>query len=233
MAQDPTPPPPPPPVVAPPLSAELETCETSALPAQRVASFVGSMPLRAGAARMQMRFELQRRRQSERHWRHVRGVQGFDVWETSLPGRAGFVFHKRVDGLQVPASYRAQVRFRWFDEEGRRVARGHRRTPACVQPDLRPDLVVRSLRVALDARPALAVYTVVVRNAGRSAAGPFTVSIAGVPVEVPELAAGAAIERTVVTAACARGSIIHAIVDADQRVAERDEHNASRRSCPL
>ena len=230
VAQTPAPPPPP----APPLlSAALETCQTSPLPAQRVASFVGSMPAIDGAARMQMRFDLERRRPYERKWRPLRGVQGFGVWETALPERAGFVFHKRVDGLRVPASYRARVRFRWSRADGSIVRRARRTTPVCAQPDLRPDLAPGRLRAVLDARPAFAVYTLVVRNEGRSAAGPFSVRVAGGVTEVTELAAGAQVEVPVVAVACAPGSTVLAIVDSDRRVAEADEHNGLRRSCPL
>ncbi len=156
----------------------LETCETSSLPVGRVASFVGSMPAIDGATQMQMRFELQRRRPAERLWRSVKGAQGFGVWETADPGRAGFVFHKRVDGLQVPATYRAGVRLRWLDGDGEILRSARRRTAACAQPDLRPDLVVKSLRAVLDARPAFAIYTVLVCNDGRSDAGPFAVQAA-------------------------------------------------------
>src|SRR4051794_23994111 len=66
VAQTPAPPPPPPPAPVPPaLSATLDVCQPNALPALRVASFTGSMPAIAGAERMQMRFELQRRRSFE------------------------------------------------------------------------------------------------------------------------------------------------------------------------
>ncbi len=165
---------------APPLSAALETCETSALPAMRVASFVGSMPAAKGAERMQMRFDLQRRQPDEKLWHVVPGVKGFGVWETSMPGRAGFVFHKRVDGLQVPATYRALVRMRWSRADGSVLRQVRKRTAACSQPDLRPDLVPATMRAVLDVSPAFAVYKLVVRNEGRSAAGPFAVRVAGV-----------------------------------------------------
>jgi hypothetical protein len=230
VAQTPAPPPQP---VLPPLSAQIETCQTSPLPARRIASFVGSMPAIDGAVRMQMRFELQRRRPYERRWRPLRGVQGFGVWETAMADRAGFVFHKRVDGLRVPASYRARVRFRWSRSDGAVVRRAHRTTPACGQPDLRPDLAPGRLRAVLDARPAFAVYTLVVRNEGRSAAGPFTVRIAGAASEVAELAAGSEVEVPVVAVACAPGSTVLAIVDSDHRIAESDERNGLRRGCPL
>lgn len=227
VAQAPQPP------KSPALGAALETCQTSSLPAERVAAFVGSMPAIDGAERMQMRFELQRRRPGEKRWRPVRGLQGFGVWESADPGRAGFVFHKRVDGLVVPATYRALVRFRWSRSGGQIVRRAHRRTRACKQPDLRPDLVAGSLRAVLDARPALAVYTLVVRNDGRAAAGPFAVRVAGALTEVAGLAAGRSTEVAVVAPVCIPGTPVATLVDADRRVNEADERNALLRTCPL
>lgn len=233
VAQTPASPPPPPPP-PPTLSAALEACTRSALPAQRVASFVGSMPAITGADRMQMRFELQRRRLAERRWRTVHGVQGFGIWETALPDRAGFVYHKRVDGLGVPASYRAVVHFRWNDDDGTLVRRALRRTPACWQPDLRPDLAATSLRAVVDVSVAPAVYRLLVRNDGRSAAGPFAVQVAGALSEVAGLAAGETIAVTVAGAPCAAGGSVRAVVDADFRVDESGErNNGLRRSCPL
>jgi hypothetical protein len=218
---------------APPLSAALETCATSPLPAERVASFVGSMPAIAGAERMQMRFDLQRRQPDEKLWHSLLGVPGFGVWESALPGRAGFVFHKRVDGLQVPASYRAVVRFRWYRADGTVARRARKRTAVCSQPDLRPDLAAGALRAVLDARPALAVYTLVVRNDGRSAAGPFAVRVAGVASEVAGLGAGEQIVLTIIAPACAPAVPVSAVVDVDRRIDEANERNALRRACPL
>ena len=228
VAQAPEPLPPP-----PRLSAAVETCTRSALPAQRVASFVGSMPAVAGAERMQMRFELQRRRPAERRWRKVHGAQGFGVWETAAPGVAGFVFHKRVDGLQVPAAYRAIVRFRWNRADGTLVRRALRRTASCSQPDMRPDLVPVSLRSVFDVSVVPAVYRLVVRNDGQSDAGPFAVRVAGAVSEVAGLAAGERVAVTLVGAPCAAGAGVQALVDADFRVDEADERNALRRRCPL
>ncbi|HEV7805646.1 MAG TPA: CARDB domain-containing protein [Solirubrobacteraceae bacterium] len=219
--------------VAPPLGATLEGCQSSPLPAQRVASFVGSMPAMADLGKMQMRFELQRRRPVERMWRPLHGVQGFDVWETAMPGHAGFVFHKRVDGLRVPASYRALVRFRWYDADGALARRARRHTSVCGQPDLRPDLAQGALRAVLDAGPALALYTLVVRNEGGAPAGSFAVRVAGGVSEVAALAAGEQVEVVVLGHACMPGSNVLAIVDADRRIAEADEDNGLRRRCPI
>jgi hypothetical protein len=218
----------------PALTAAVETCTTSALPAQRVVSFLGSMPAIAGAQVMRMRFDLERRMQGEPRWRPLRGVPGFGAWERSDRGRAGFVFHKRVDGLQAPASYRAVVGFRWEDVGGRIVRRAGRRTAACAQPDMRPNVVPGALTGVFDARPGLAVYTLVVRNSGRSAAGAFSVRVGSGTAEVAGLAPQQ--ERTVLVVApiCLAGTATPTVVDADGRVDESSERgNAAARRCPL
>jgi hypothetical protein len=199
----------------PALTAAVETCAVSALPAQRVVSFVGSMPAIAGAQVMRMRFDLERRMDGEPRWRPLRGVPGFGAWERSDPGRAGFVFHKRVDGLQVPAGYRAVVWFRWEDAGGRIVRRARRRTATCAQPDMRPNLVPGALTGAFDARP-------------------FSVRVGRGTAEVAGLAPQQ--ERTVLVVApiCLAGTTTPTAVDADGRVDESSESgNAAARRCPL
>lgn len=227
VAQVPTGPP------VPALSAALESCETSALPASRVAAFVGSMPAIGAAERMQMRFVLQRKRRGGRLWHQVRGVAGFGVWESAQPGRAGFVFHKRVDGLPVPATYRAVVRFRWTGADGIAVRSARRATKACAQPDVRPDLAAGTLRAVPDSRPAFALYTLVVRNDGRTTAGPFSVRIAGATADVPAIAAGQQVTVAVLAPVCIPGTMVTAKLDSDHRVDETDEHNTLRLTCPL
>ena len=218
----------------PRLAAALESCVTSPLPVGRIASFVGSMPPRAGGARMQMRFELERRRDGQRRWRRLKAA-GFGVWERANPNVAGFVFTKRVTGLPVPASYRALVRFRWLAADGTTVKRAHARTRACRQPDLRPNLVAGALSAVTDLRqPGMAVYTLVVRNTGRSAAAPFSVSVGPGSAEVGELAAGQQRAVDVVAPACLPPLAIVVRVDADRRVDESQERgNGARRPCPL
>ena len=218
----------------PKLAATLETCTTSPLPVERIAAFVGSMPARANAPRMQMRFDLERRRPGERRWRRLK-AEGFGVWERADPNVAGFIFTKRVTGLPVPATYRALVRFRWLTADGAVVKRAHARTRACRQPDLRPNLVPGALSGALDAQqPGMAFYALVVRNTGRSAAAPFSVSVGSGAVEVGELAAGEERTVSVVAPACVAPGEIVVRVDADRRIEESQERgNGARRGCPL
>jgi hypothetical protein len=221
----------------PALRVLLEDCSTGALPAQRMAGFMGSMPARTRTARMAMRFELERRRGAAGAWRRVTGVPGFGRWERSLAHRAGFVFHKRVDGLAVgvPApAYRAVVRFRWYDAEGDLQATARRRTAPCRQPDLRPDLAAGTLAASPGPAAGLVRYALTVRNDGRSAAGPFAVRVAGVVTETDRLAAGAARVVEIVAPACAAGASVAVAVDPDGRVDEAVETPGDeRRICPV
>lgn len=221
------------PPAVPKLGATLATCATSPLPVDRVATFVASMPAIAGATRMRVRFDLERRRPGQRRWRRIR-AQGFGTWERSARNVAGFVFRKRVNGLPVPASYRARVRFRWIASDGSIVRRAHARSPACAQPDLRPNLVPGALTAILDAQPGLAIYALEVRNRGRSASGAFSVRVGTGTAEVAPLRPGEQRAVLVVALACAPGGTILARVDADGRVAEsRERGNATRMRCPL
>jgi hypothetical protein len=218
----------------PRLAAKLESCTKGALRSERAVTFVGSMPAVPGAERMRMRFELERRRPGERRWRRMRGVPGFGMWERSAPMRAGFIFHKRVDGLAVPARYRAVVRFRWESRDGRLVHSARRRTATCAQPDLRPDLVPGALAGAPEPRAGSALYTLVVRNGGRSAAGPFSVRVGPSTVELDGLPAGEQRAVLVSGPVCAPGTTVLVEVDADRRIEEsRERGNASPRPCPL
>lgn len=217
----------------PPLKASLESCLTSALPIERVATFVGSMPARAGARRMHVRFDLERRRPGEKRWRRIK-APGFGTWERSAANVAGFVFRKRINGLWVPASYRARVRFRWIAGDGTIVKRAHARTSACAQPDLRPNLVPGALTAILHAQPGIAIYTLVVRNTGRSTASASGVRVGSGGAEVGPLDPGEQRTVTVLALPCDPGATIIARVDADRRVEEsRERGNATRRRCPL
>jgi hypothetical protein len=192
------------------------------------------MPALTGAERMRMRFELERLQPRENSWRRLRGVPGFGSWESADPGRAGFVFHKRVDGLLVPASYRAVVRFRWEDTRGRLLRGDRRRTGACDQPDLRANLVAGPLTGIFDARPGLAIYTLSVRNTGRTAAGRFSVRVGAATAEVDGLEAQT--QRTVLVIApiCLAGTTTIAELDPFRQVDEsRERGNVVRRRCPL
>ncbi len=202
---------------APRLRADLTACATGLEPAQRTAAFTGSMPALAGTARMAMRFVL---------YEGVRRVRapGLGGWERSEPGRAGFVFTKRVEALVPAAVYWARIQFRWYDAAGRVQRRAERRTPVCRQPDLRPQLRVL----------AVAPGRVTVANVGAGRAGAFSTTFG--PGDASDtvvrleggLAAGAVAELAIEAPRCEPGRVLRAVVDSGREVDEADERDNAR-----
>jgi hypothetical protein len=222
-----------------PLSAKVMTCTTDEDADGRAAVFTGSMPAASRTRRMQMRFALQQRigTSPKAPFKTV-AVPSWKGWVTSDAGRAGFVFSKRVEGLVAPASYRARITFRWLDARGKAQRTTTRTTPACAQPDPRPDLVLASL----DAAPVgtdQAAYTVSVENEGHGDADPFavTITVDGTttdPVTLQALAPGAQATASIAGPRCAPGSTITVTLDAADAVAESVESDdVVERACPL
>ncbi len=209
--------------VPPALGAELTLCATGPEAAERVAEFTGAMPALAGTERMAMRFDLLERRAGRTEFRRVT-APGLGVWERSAPGRAGFVFTKRVEALAARSAYRATVRFRWYDARGRVQRSTARRTPVCGQPDPLPQLRIVALAPAADGHRATVV------NLGGGPAGPFGVAVTvdgteRPAVTVPGLAAGEQAEVALPAPRCTPGSEVRAVVDPAGRVVERDERD--------
>src|ERR671935_2879487 len=177
---------------APPLRAKLTACLSGPEATDRVATFTGSMPAIKGTKRMWMRFDLQQRIPPAVRFKALT-VPGLGVWQKSAPGRSsGFVFTQRVQALAAPGAYRAIVRFRWYGKGGTLLRSAKRTTPICTQPDQRPDLRADDLDAARGPQPGQATYFLVVRNDGRTAAGPFDVglNVGGADQPVQRLAPG-------------------------------------------
>lgn len=218
----------------PTLAAKLTACEPATDVAGGSAAFTASMPARRGASRLWIRFALERQAPGRRGWERV-AAPTFGEWEKSRPGVSGFVYAKRVEGL-APGAYRAVVRFRWVDAEGRTVRRAQRTTPACRQPDPRPNLELVRLRPAMgDGGP---VAEVTVRNGGRTdtlAPAVVTLRVAGVeqPSQtVPPLGPGVTAIVTFPLAGCAPGQELRAEVDPADGIDEASEtDNVAVRPC--
>jgi hypothetical protein len=116
-------------------SATLEQCVTSAVPAERSATFIGEMTAISGAGRMSIRIELQERTPGEAAFRTV-SAPGLGVWRGASSGVKVYRYIKQVTDLAAPAVYRAAVRFRWLNARGRLIRSVERHTAACVQPVL-------------------------------------------------------------------------------------------------
>jgi len=224
------------------LSASVESCRPAKDAAGGRAVFVGSMPQIPGATRMEMRFELLQASGAT----DPAVADGFvklavpkwSQWLKSQPDRAGFVYRKKVVGLVGPGVYRALVHFRWRDAEGKVVRTTARRSAGCAQPDLRPNLVPSSV-TAEPTGTDTADYRVVVRNTGRSSAGPFSTALS-TPGSGPvsELVDGLdPKERAIVLLEgprCAPGTTIDLTVDPAGAIDEADEtDNAITVACPL
>jgi len=225
------------PVLKLPVRAKLADCHRGPAPADRYAVFVGQMPALKGTQRMWMRFDLYERAHGTGPWLHVVDVPKFDVWEKSNAGKPGFIYTKRVDQLQAPAAYRAVVRFRWYDAQGKLQRHARRVSTTCAQPDPRPDLTVGRV-TATDAGAGNLRYVVRVANDGRSDAGAFdtvlTVSGAGQPaVNVAGLAVGSTARVVVVAPRCVAGSNVQVAVDPGDVIDEiRERNNTVSRPCP-
>ena len=143
-----------------------------------------------------------------------------------------------MQNLAAPASYRTVVRFRWLDASGH-VLKGARRTSdACRQPDLRPNLSIGRIDVTPAIAPRTSRYAVIVRNGGRSPAGPFSVTLRSgaevlAPLLVPGLAPGEVRVVRFIAAACTPGAVLEAGVDPGDEVDERrEDDNVLLASCP-
>ena len=196
--------------------------------AERAATFRGEMRAMRRTPGMEMKFLLEVREPGEA-WRRVRGVEGFGAWHAADPGRAGFIVDKRVEDLVPGLALRSVVRFRWRDKADRVVARARRVTPACRQPDTRPDLVADWVIATDGSRPDTVRYTVRVFNDGASEAPVFATRVrvngqdSAPQSTTGPLAPGDEAVLEIEAPRCAPGTTVTATVDVDGAVDESDE----------
>lgn len=199
-----------------PASVSLTTC----LPKDRTAEFEARMDQVSGAVRMKLRFTLEARRPG-RAWRRVAAPE-LAGWRTADPETTRFISERRVTQLTGPSSYRALVRFRWLDEQGRVVARARARSRSCWQPDHRPNLRPRQLLIEDGGR-----YLVLVANTGRSASGAFDVAVSGLAPIVVDGGLEPGEERWLEATGpeCEPGHVMTATADPLDLVDERNERD--------
>jgi hypothetical protein len=201
--------------------AALTSCDRQA----HTAVFQARMISVRRTVKMQLRFTLQVSMPDAPKWRKV-PAEGFDTWLTVPAGIGKYAYDKTVEELVMPASYRTVITFRWRDARGKTIRRERATSPACRQPDQRPDLVIRELRAQAKG------YVALVANRGRSAAGTFGVDFlrAGAPLgseTVPGLAPGAVTTVVIQGMPCSPGEQISAVVDPRSEVDEANEENDS------
>jgi hypothetical protein len=225
---------------APPLRVKLAACQSGPAATDRAATFVGSMPAVAGTRRMWMRFDLYARIPPATTFTAIKAPK-LGVWQKSAPGRvsSGFVFTQRVQALTAPASFRAQVRFRWYGKGGKLLRSTTRTSATCKQPDQRPDLRAGTLDAVRGPLPDQATYALEVRNDGRTAAGAFDVLlVVGGAEQAPQRVGGLAPAQTTsvtfVAPRCVPGSTLLFELDAEDAVEESSEvDDLVERACPL
>ena len=221
---------------APRQAVKLLDCETALGQTGRSAVFEGRMRSVAGAQRLQMRFSLQARRQGG-GWRGVQ-APGLGRWVSSDSGVKRYVYTKRVENLAAPASYRALVRFRWLDADGKRVLSASEVSPVCAQPDLRANLRALSMDVGPGAEAGQASYSVALANRGRAISDAFSLALtvdgqAVAPLRVEALEPGERRTVTLTGPPCPSGAVLSADLDPNGEVDERSEtDNRLTRSCP-
>src|ERR1700722_8184585 len=115
------------------VAATLEACVTSVAQPERSATFSGEMTATASTAKMSMRIDLEERAPEEAEF-HPVVESGLGVWRAADPKVKVYKYVRQVSNLSPPASYRALVRFRWFNAAGHVIRRAGRVTSKCLQP---------------------------------------------------------------------------------------------------
>jgi CARDB protein len=199
------------------LSATLTACHTDALAANRYAIFASQMTSVTGTVTMAVNFQLEERKGTGVAFVPV-SAPGFGVWVSSAPGVGIYTYDHEVTALPAPAAFRVSVRARWFDRHHHVIRRDALVSPVCVQPLLAPDLAIGALTRSPGAQAGTMTYSVVVRNDGSAAAGPFQVSFSVAGVALPNaavtaLAAGAKQVVEFTGPRCVAGSTLTASAD--------------------
>lgn len=172
------------PVTSAPPRAALSriSCHHALDPAARYVSLTAVMRPLPGTERLSVRFHLLERPDGASGYT-APVAPGLDEWispkdPSTLGQRPGDVWKvvKPIADLAAPAIYRFAVDFRWTGADGHVLGSVTRLSHRCFQPELRPDLVVRSISVS-PAGAQLDSYQVVIANTGPTGAGPFTVAL--------------------------------------------------------
>jgi CARDB len=223
-------------------------CQKALDPPARAVSIQAVMRPVTGTAKMQMRFDLMRQAAPGGPFKVVRGkllgswISPQNPTLGQLPDDVWILTHPVVD-LAAPATYRFRVRFRWIGAQGQRLASAVQTSANCYQPELRADLLVRSLTVGASTasgsgQSAEDTYTAVVANRGQTGAGPFQVVLTGAggspqTMTIGWLAAHSTVREQFVAPACTAGSPLTVTADPLHTIDESNfADNALSTVCP-
>jgi uncharacterized repeat protein (TIGR01451 family) len=160
---------------------------------------------------------------------------GLGRWRKSKPGVGTFAYRQAVRGLETGSLYRAEVDFRWYDAEGSLIETARRRSPACRQFDVLPNLTATPVSGKTVDPQGVVRYRVLVTNEGIAPATgvPVRLTVDGDVVDTVTVAALLPAERRVLTIpgpACTR--FVKAEADPDGVIVESSEaDNAHELRC--
>jgi len=217
-------------------------CQKALDPPSRAVSVQSVMRPVTGTSKMQMRFQLMRQLKPGGQFRSVYG-RGLGSWISpqdptlgQRPGDVWIVNHPVVD-VPAPATYRFRVSFRWFGSGGRQLSSAVQPSPNCYQPELRADLLVRSLTVT-PLPSGQDAYVAVIGNRGETGAGPVAVDLAGaisttLTETLGSVGPHASARERFVAAPCTAGANLTVTVDPLHTVDEYDfDNNTLTVACP-
>jgi hypothetical protein len=232
----------------PPPRDQLEgfVCQTALDPPARAVSIQAVMRPLTGTSKLQMKFELLRQTKSQTRFVSVHG-RGLGTWispdDPTLGQRPGdvWILNHPVVNLTAPATYRFRVTFKWIGAQGQTLGTATQAGPTCYQPELRADLLVRSLSVTpVTSGPAAGqwAYIAEIANRGLTGAGPVGVEFAdggSAPISATVAWVGpkASVKHRFVAPACTAGSMLSVTVDPTQNIDEYDyANNTLTMACP-
>jgi CARDB len=196
------------------------------------ALFVARMRQIEGGERMALRFRLLEKAAGGFH---SLAAPGLGRWRRSKPGVGTFAYKQAVQGLEAGSLYRAEVDFRWYDADGSVIEVDRRRSAACRQFDVLPNLTASVVAGKPTDDPKVLRYRVLVTNEGIAPASgvPVRLTIDGAVVDTVVLSSLLPAERRVIGfqgPACTES--VEAEADPDDVIVESSEaDNAHELSC--
>jgi CARDB len=206
-----------------PASVKVKECSIE----DESALFVARMRQISGSDHMWLRFRLLEK--GDVGFRVLK-APGLGRWRKSKPAVGAFAYKQAVRGLESGSLYRAEVDFRWYDAEGSLLQAVRRRSPACRQYDVLPNLTATPVGTKAMRQQGVVSYRVLVTNEGIAPATgvPVRLSVDGDVIDTITVPALLPAERRVLTIqgpACTRS--VKAEADPDGVIVESSESDNS------
>jgi len=221
-------------------------CQKALDPPARAISIQAVMRPVTGTSKMQMKFELLRSTRIHPRYVSLRG-RGLGSWisptDPTLGQQSGdvWILTHPVVNLGAPATYKFRVTFKWLSSDGQTLATQVQTSPTCYQPEMRADLLVRSLSVTpitSGASAGQSAYVALIGNRGLTGAGPVQVQFAdGAAAPMSGTIAWVGPKSTArerfVAPPCTAGTTLTVTVDPAQTIDEYDfANNVLTMPCP-